>query len=160
MKLVKFLVILIALFLLFTGTQAFAQGQKGKGKGKGKGQGGQNNNSNQSQTLYDTKTVETFEAKISDIKVVDSQGGSYGVRLFVKKGTQTIEVRVGPAWFIEENGFDFDEDDKIKITGSRIKISENEVIIASVIIKNGKNLKLRESDGTPLWKGNKSSRGK
>ena len=131
--------ILFSLIAMFF--SSFALAQSGKGKNKG-------------QSLYDRDTVITVSGKVTSISTGESISGSaYSVEMDIDTGSSVLTVRLGPAWFIEEQDFDIDKNDKVTVTGSKVKIDGDVFVVAATVEKNGKVLKLRESDGTPLWKG-------
>lgn len=118
---------------------AFAQSGRGK---------------NRQNRLYDVDKVITFQGKVISLSVEEStRGGNYSVVVNVKTDTGIFETRLGPDWFIEENDFDIDEGDSVEVTGSKVNIDGRAVILAATVKNKGKVLKLRENDGTPLWRG-------
>lgn len=103
---------------------------------------------------FDTNTIETQKGRITAVYTLSSEKGlGSKVKFDLKTDDETIRIHVGPSWYILDKGFEFTEGDKIKVTGSRVLIGENIVLIASKIVKGGKTLKLRDSKGVPLWIG-------
>ena len=103
---------------------------------------------------YDTTKVETIKGTISSIFRINREKGiGYRLQADLLTDEETIRIHIGPSWFIEEKGFEFNNGDKIEVTGSRVKLEDKDYLIAAEIVKEGKVLKLRDRIGTPLWIG-------
>jgi len=74
-----------------------------------------------------------------------------GRTLFLKTDTGTIEVHVGPTDYIASQQFSFATGDDVEVTGSKIKMQDQEALIAREIKKAGKTLVLRNAQGIPNW---------
>ena len=81
---------------------------------------------------------------------------SYGVHLIVKSDEETLSVRLGPEWYMQDQGFTITTDDKVEIKGHRISDRGEEAIIAAEIKKGDKVLKLRDENGLPFWRGRRA----
>jgi hypothetical protein len=77
-------------------------------------------------------------------KITPKKGMSYGVHLTLKSHNETISIRLGPAWYIENQDIRIMPTDKIEVTGSRITYQGKPVIIAAEIKKGDEVLKLRD----------------
>ena len=103
---------------------------------------------------YDLSNIETLEGEVVSVDSYTSRRGvSQGVHLLVNTGKETVEIHLGPSWYLEERDFEFVPEDKIAITGSRININGEPAIIASQIKKGNATLILRDENGFPLWRG-------
>lgn len=141
-SLVVSIVVLAALFLLFSGV-SFAQGKKAGG---GWGPGTSYNR------LYDQKTVENLSGEIEKIDAFTPRKGmGQGIHLLLKTDAGSIPVHLGPSWYIEKQNVKFAPGDKVQVTGSRITFDKKPTIIASEIKKGDQILKLRDPNGTPVW---------
>lgn len=144
--------LLLTAFIAFGAVMLSAQ-KSGMGKGQ---------NPNQKR-LFDKSTVETFTAKVQTIQtIVKAEKKTYGIHLDVKNEQEEINVHLGPAWYLNDQKFQFSKGDELVITGSRITYVEKPAIIAIKIEKNGEILELRDDDGFPHWRGwrKKSKKGK
>lgn len=104
--------------------------------------------------MYDPKTVTTVHAEVISIQnMIPLKGMSTGVHLLVKTGTETIDIHLGPTWFIDKQDLDIRPKDKIEILGSRITYEGKPAIIAAEIIKGDEKLVLRNENGTAVWSG-------
>ena len=82
-----------------------------------------------------------------------------GIHLALEAGGESVEVHLGPAAFLEDQGFRFEEGDQIEVTGSRSMPCGTEGILARLVKSNGELLTLRDSEGVPAWEGRRHGRG-
>jgi hypothetical protein len=106
---------------------------------------------------YDPGTVETISGEVLRIDRVPKRGGTGTlVHLAVRASTgETVDVRLGPAWWVDGQRVRVKEDDKVEVKGSRVSIGGASVVIAAVVNKNAKTLVLRNDHGVPVWAGQK-----
>ena len=103
---------------------------------------------------YDLSQIETLDGEVVSVDAYTSRRGvSQGVHLLVKTGKETLDVHLGPSWYLEDQNFVITPEDKIAITGSRINIDGESAIVASQIKKGSETLVLRDENGFPLWSG-------
>lgn len=103
---------------------------------------------------YDTATVEKISGEIINMeKITNQMMKSYGVHLIVKNISETIEVHLGPGWFIEDQEETLAKGDKVIVYGSRIICDNKPSIITREIKRGGYTLLLRDENGIPLWQG-------
>lgn len=104
--------------------------------------------------LFDAKTIVTLNGEITEVnKYYNDKGLSYGLHFDIKTGDELITVLVGPGWYIEDKGIEFNAGDQVEVTGSRVIFNEKQSIIATEIVKDSKTIKLRDDRGNPLWIG-------
>jgi hypothetical protein len=132
--------------LLFTG-DARAQGLQWRGGG-GWGAGGRY------ERLYDTKTVESARGEVVGLEeMTPFKGMGRGVHLTLKTNGETIDVHLGPVWYIERQDTRIAAGDRIEVKGSRVIYEGKPAIIAAEIRKGDEVLVLRDADGIPKWAG-------
>lgn len=132
---------LLALLLVFLSIPAFAQ-RAGRGRYA--------NPSRQ----YDVKTVTTIDGTVTSVENPSSRNGRFnGTHLVVSTGTSSVNVHLGPSWYMQEKGFSFKTGDKVQVTGSRISQAGTTAIVAQRITKDGSTLQLRDENGIPAWSG-------
>ncbi len=103
---------------------------------------------------YDLSQIETLDGEVVSVDAYTSRRGvSQGVHLLVNTGKETLDVHLGPSWYLEDQNFVITPEDKIAITGSRINIDGESAIVASQIKKGSETLVLRDENGFPLWSG-------
>lgn len=76
-----------------------------------------------------------------------------GIHLILKTDKETIDVHLGPEWYIERLDTKIKKGDKIEVKGSRLTISGKPAIIAAEVKKGDNVLILRDSAGIPTWAG-------
>ncbi len=145
-KIWLFVAISIVTFLF--ATESFAQPMM---KWRGSGGWGTGTPYNR---MYDPKTVETIGGEVVKVEqITPMKGMSYGAHLVVKTEKETIDVHLGPAWYIENQDVKIKAGDKIQIKGSRISFQGKPAIIASEVKKGDEILRLRDESGFPVWAG-------
>jgi len=102
---------------------------------------------------YDPKTETRITGTIDDVQQTTGRHGWMGVHLMLKTTSEVIEIHVGPAHYIEQQNFSFAKGDTIEVLGSRVKLGDQDAVIAREITKNGKTLTLRNAQGVPQWSG-------
>jgi hypothetical protein len=104
--------------------------------------------------MYDTKTVETIRGVVEKIEMITPMRGmSHGVHLLLKTKNKTLDVHLGPSWYIENQDVKIMPGDEVEVTGSRITFQNKPAIIAAEVKKGDEVLRLRDSDGVPAWAG-------
>ncbi|MDY6985833.1 MAG: DNA-binding protein [Candidatus Thermoplasmatota archaeon] len=103
---------------------------------------------------YNPYTVETLRGEITGIDTfVPADGWSAGVHIVLKTAEESIEVHLGPEWYVDNQNFDLSVGDIIEVTGSRVVYEGSEVIIAQQIREGDDALILRYTNGFPYWSG-------
>ncbi len=104
---------------------------------------------------YDPSTETTIEGVVTD-KISVPWGSSDcwgGEHLIVKTDAETIEVHVGPTWFLAREDFLVEIGEQISVTGSRIRVEGRDVLITKTLRKGERELRVRTERGQPIWKG-------
>jgi hypothetical protein len=106
------------------------------------------------QRMYDPATVETISGIVLSVNKITPVKGMYsGVHLTLKTNKETIDVHLGPEWYIERQDVKIEKGDKIEVKGSRITFNGKPAIIAAELKKNDGILTLRDGAGIPVWAG-------
>jgi hypothetical protein len=84
-------------------------------------------------------------------RVTPLPGMSDGYALLLKTRDETLQVDLGPAWYLERQDFSLEVRDAVTVSGARVRIGGRHVIMATSVAKRDKLLLLREADGLPLW---------
>ena len=104
--------------------------------------------------MYNPATIETISGEVISVdKITPRKGMSYGVHLSLKSDKETIDVHLGPGWYIENQNFTIAPEDKVEITGSRIMFDGKPAIIAAEVKDGDEILGLRDENGFPAWSG-------
>lgn len=102
--------------------------------------------------LFDPGTVENLRGKVLTVeRFTPLRQMGYGLLVVLETQTETIDVHVGPGWFVQEQDFDLSPGDEIMVRGSRILFRELPAIIATQVRKGERTLQLRLDDGRPVW---------
>ncbi len=143
----KALTVVVVLLLILSSSVAFAAWQGWRGSG-GWGMGSQYNR------MYNPATVETMSGTIESVdKIVPMKGMHSGIHIMVKTEKETLDVHLGPAWYIERLDTKIEKGNQIEVKGSRVTINGKPAIIAAEVKKGDNILVLRDSAGIPAWAG-------
>jgi hypothetical protein len=103
---------------------------------------------------YNPATEITFTGVVDRLKPTPAPGhGAGGLHLLVRAKTGVMEVLLGPAWYLSSKDFEFARGDNITVTGSKLTMDGQEVVVAREVKKADKVLTLRDANGLPLWSG-------
>lgn len=102
--------------------------------------------------LYDINTVETISGEVISVDKIYSDNTSvYGVHMALYSIDGLISIHLGPSWFVDNQDVQITNGDYVIVTGSKVNINGNQIIIAKEVIKEDKVLLLRDDNGYPLW---------
>lgn len=112
----------------------------------------------QGSRMYDVTTETTITGTVESVENITGAGGRGrrgmgGTHLVVKTENDTVEVHVGPAAYLAEKGITLAKGDTLEILGSRVKVDNENVLIARQIKKGGNTWTLRDASGRPAWSG-------
>jgi hypothetical protein len=110
-------------------------------------------------TVTEVKTM--TEAAMMGGRMADSgapgrmmgAGPMVGVHLMVTLESGPVEVHLGPQTFLTEQKYAFAVNDRITVTGSRMKQGATEAILARQIRRGDSTMTFRDETGRPLWAG-------
>jgi hypothetical protein len=105
--------------------------------------------------MYNSQTVETVRGEVVNVRTLPSRRGAAGggVHVTLKTDKETIDVHVGPSWYLAEKGVKLAPKDQLEVRGSRVTFEGKPAIIAAEVTKAGKSLRLRDDNGLPVWRG-------
>jgi len=96
---------------------------------------------------FDTSTVITFEATVLEVRDSEKQ-----TSLHVRTDSESsLAVYVGPTEFVKSFEITIRKGDRIHITGSKLKVQGEDLVLAREVRKDSTTLYLRGKDGTPYW---------
>lgn len=140
--------LVVAISVLLTASITFAgswQGWQGSG---GWGMGSQYNR------MYNPATVETVSGTVETVDKITPMKGMYsGIHIVIKTDKDSIDVHLGPEWYVERLDTKIEKGDKIEVKGSRVTVAGKPAIIAAEVKKGDSTLILRNSAGIPAWAG-------
>jgi len=104
---------------------------------------------------YDKATETTIKGTVGELKLVPPTGAKSLAYLVTKTGPDkdkdTIQIFLCPKTFLDQMGITFNADEAIEITGSKVKQSGADLILAREMVKHGETLTFRFPDGKPAW---------
>lgn len=101
------------------------------------------------QRMYNPGTETTLKGTVEEVLTQAGKRGRSGIHLNLKVDQQIYNVHVGPSFYISAQQFSFAKGDTLEVTGSKIGA---DTLIAREIVKDGKTLTLRDSQGLPKWR--------
>ncbi|HEX6894811.1 MAG TPA: hypothetical protein VF146_06040 [Bryobacteraceae bacterium] len=104
---------------------------------------------------YDPAQEITLSGTIEDVQQVQHNRMT-GLHILVKTEKETVDVHLGPAFFIKDQGFTFAKGDPVEIVGAKAKFGDTDIVIAKEVTKEGKKLTLRDASGRPKWAGRRT----
>jgi hypothetical protein len=100
---------------------------------------------------YDPATETTLKGVVGSVTEYPGRRASSGVHFMLKTEAETVDVHVGPSWFLADKKFALAQGDEVQVTGSKIKMRGGDVLLAREIKKGDQTLTLRNAQGIPLW---------
>jgi hypothetical protein len=64
---------------------------------------------------------------------------------------ETVDVFVGPGWFLKEMDISLAKDDRLEITGVWFEQDDKKMFVARLVKKNKDEFLLRDETGAPVW---------
>lgn len=101
--------------------------------------------------VYNPSTETTVKGTVEEVRTVSGRRGWAGAHLTLKSDDKTMDVHVGPSWFLSQNNFTFAKGDEVEVIGSKVTYQKADALVAREIKKGGKTLTLRNADGYPVW---------
>ncbi|HYM11388.1 MAG TPA: hypothetical protein VEU62_11685 [Bryobacterales bacterium] len=103
--------------------------------------------------MYDPTTEVTVKGTIDDVQQMAHGRRMMGTHVMLKTDAGTLDVHLGPSSFLSKKGFTLAKGDQIEVTGSKVKYSGADALIAREVKKGDKTLTLRDKNGVPEWAG-------
>lgn len=111
---------------------------------------------------YDTSNIETVEGEVVKLyEITPKNSPAFGFHIILNTGKESLNIHLGPGWYLKNIASIIGEGDKISVTGARTKeltsyekINYRSIRAAEIRKNNVLILKLRDANGRPLWSGN------
>lgn len=100
---------------------------------------------------YNPATVQTHRGWVISVTPVAPGPIPQMVTVQLATEKETLTVWLAPSWFLEAQGFKVAGLDRLEVTGSRLVVEGRPLLLAAMVTKNGRTLRLRDEQGTPLW---------
>jgi hypothetical protein len=101
-------------------------------------------------TSFDVSKLETFYGTIEKVLVRETHRMK-GVHVLLKTAKETVEIHLGPAWFIDDQEAKLQAGDSVSVRAARTTMMGQPAVVAMDVKRGGETLRLRNDDGTPLW---------
>ncbi len=106
------------------------------------------------QRLYNPQSAYSAAGTIVSVQsFVPIKGMAPGVHVMVKTSSETVDLHLGPVWYVERLEEQLQPGDQIEFRGSRVTIDGKPAVIATEIKKGEHSLVLRDANGIPAWAG-------
>ncbi len=99
---------------------------------------------------FDPETMQTVSGTIIDISAGRAPSDFRQITLRTSDG-RTLQVDLAPASYLDARDFHFDEGDKVTVRGSLLSQAGQKRLIATQMKTEGGQIRLRSSQGQPLW---------
>lgn len=104
---------------------------------------------------YNLATEFNMMVTIEGVRKVPKDEILDGIHLTVKSKNDAFDVYVGPTAFVNLFDFTFEKGDEIELTGSRVKVQGEDLVLAREIRLGHITLILRDKTGWPNWDWNR-----
>jgi len=102
--------------------------------------------------IFDKETIEEIKGQIEEVVYSGRENGEdRGVVALINLNEEIIPVHLGPAWFIDHQEIKLKSGDNIHVKGSRMYYDSESVLIAETVVKDNMVMRLRNSEGQPMW---------
>jgi len=104
--------------------------------------------------LYNRSTQVTLSGRVvGKAKTKPMPNMAEGMNILVRQNNgQTVQVDVGPTWFVKDQFARVNVGDRVRVIGSRVNIGNQRVVLARQIVNSkGRVLALRDLRGNPYW---------
>jgi hypothetical protein len=150
MKRMNWMVVIVAALVLASFTLADAQRWGGKGQWPAWA-------ANYYQWNWNPATVETLKGEVMTKDTITPSKGRSGMpavgMTLKKEDDYAAYVHLGPQWYFDKQDLGINVGDKIEVTGSKITVEGNNVILVSSIKKGDRTWQFRDQQGFPFWSG-------
>ena len=101
---------------------------------------------------YDLAAEVTLRVTVTEVKRVEGRRGQNGVHLVVMSGSASLEIELGPQWFLTDRQYTFNVGDELAVVG-RIKRNNGDALVAREVTRGEQTMAFRDAKGLPLWAG-------
>ncbi len=101
---------------------------------------------------FDPRKLATLEGTVARLHQVPSTRVLLTTQnALLKTSEGDVNVELGPAWFLDNQELHLAVEDKIVVSGSRVKLSGVDTLIVTEVRRGSDVLRVRRDDGTPVW---------
>jgi hypothetical protein len=106
--------------------------------------------------VWDSGEKRTVVGQIESVEEIWPGGEETGAGVMLRLRTpqsKQVQVHLGPAWFIHDELPNLKQGEQVTVSGAEVKWQKQDVLIASVVERGGKKVRLRSDEGVPAWAG-------
>lgn len=104
--------------------------------------------------MYDANNLATVRGEVVSVnQFTPREGMSGGMHLQLQTNRETVDVHLGPAWYLQNQDVQIQPNDTIEVTGSRMNFNGQSAMMAASVQKGDMTLMLRNENGVPMWHG-------
>ena len=134
------------------GSQTYQRHQQWMGQGRHRS--GAWGHHSQYGRMYDPNNLATVSGEVVRVDTFTPRSGmSGGMHLQLKTDDETLDVHLGPAWYLQNQDIQIQPKDKIEVTGSKVNFAGQSAMMAASVKKGDTTLMLRDDSGFPVWHG-------
>ena len=100
---------------------------------------------------YDLRTEAKFKGTVEELRLPPKGSAKEVAHLLVKDGADTVDVYLCPKSFFDDMGMSFSKGDEVAFTGSKVKQSGTDLILARQVVKGNDTFVFRDEKGGPVW---------
>jgi hypothetical protein len=101
---------------------------------------------------YNPATVVDVTGVVEDVREVTSPTAIRGIHFMLRtENDASIDVYLGPTWFVKEFVASFGKRSEVEVTGSKVKLGSAAIILAREVRRGVITLYLRDRQGRPFW---------
>ena len=106
-------------------------------------------------SMFDADSVATLTGTVERLELKSSPHfpSMYGVHLFLATDDGTVEVHLGPVWFLDNQDIQIQEGDAVTVIGADLVMDGMTGFVALQVQRGDDTLHLRDEAGRPLWRG-------
>lgn len=102
--------------------------------------------------LYDPDSIEMISGEVVGVEQFTPVSGSFpGVHVLVRTEGKTVNVHLGPVWYVEDRDIRLGVGDVVRVLGSSALFEGQQIIIAVEVVRGDQTLVLRYPNGVPVW---------
>lgn len=108
---------------------------------------------NQTPARYDTAAEVTVSGTVEDVRQIGGPGPGTGTHVTLKGLSETVELALGPSWYMAQKKYTLAKGDRIETIGAKTQVDGRDVLLVREIKKGSDTMTFRDAKGFPLWSG-------
>jgi hypothetical protein len=95
--------------------------------------------------------VQTVQGEVVEVMRIPHGGRYEGVHLKLSTAQETVDVHLGPEWYVDRELPKLAKGDRVEVKGSRVTLDGKPALIAQEIRRGDARAVLRNDSGVPAW---------